>query len=159
MDGKHPARSRLQLPAGTFHQEAAMGPAEACQAVLAVGGGEDEVPWGEGGVSAPSRGFGNGRAESNLLPSLPVKYSSRFVQKGQFLVNQSKDRLPKKKHGEKGRRKMSPLARPMSPGCRAGRSALTMHTLWPGCRGGRRTGATLAEGTTPWRSSREHSTQ
>ena len=79
-----------------------MGPAEACQAVLAVGGGEDEVPWGEGGVSAPSRGFGNGRAESNLLPSLPVKYSSRFVQKGQFLVNQSKDRLHKKKHEKEG---------------------------------------------------------
>ena len=54
VDGKHPARSQLKLPAGTFHQEAAMGPAEACQAVLAVGGGEDEVPWGEGGVSAPS---------------------------------------------------------------------------------------------------------
>ena len=54
VDGKHPARSRLQLPAGTFHQEAAMGPAEACQAVLDVGGGEDEVPWGEGGVSPPS---------------------------------------------------------------------------------------------------------
>ena len=54
VDGKHPARSRLKLPARTLHQEAAMGPAEACQAVLAVRGGEDEVPWGEGGVSAPS---------------------------------------------------------------------------------------------------------
>ena len=54
VDGKHPARPRLKLPARTLDQEAAMGPAKPCKAVLAVRGGEDEVPWGEGGVSAPS---------------------------------------------------------------------------------------------------------
>lgn len=111
-------------------------------------------PWGEGLLSAPSWGFGKGRAESNLLPSLPpCQIPSQVVQKGQFLVNQS-TRLPKKQM-----RRMSPLASPISPGCRAGRSALTMQTFWPGWRGGRWTGATLAEGTTPCRSSREHSTQ
>ena len=165
MDGEHARCSGLQT-SRSLHQQGALGPAEPCQGVLAVRRRENKVPWGkklysdrvspwgEGLLSAPSWGFGKGRAESNLLPSLPpCQIPSQVVQKGQFLVNQSK-RLPKKQM-----RRMSPLASPISPGCRAGRSALTMQTLWPGWRGGRWTGATLAEGTTPCRSSREHSTQ
>ena len=83
VNGKHAAGSRLE-PARPLHQEGAMGPAEPRQAVLvAPGGGEDEVPWGEGGVRAPSRGFGTEEEEqkvsychpslSNTPPSLCKK--------------------------------------------------------------------------------------
>ena len=45
MDWEHAGGARLK-PAQALHQEATVRPSEPGQAVLGVGGGEDEVSWG-----------------------------------------------------------------------------------------------------------------
>ena len=72
-------------------------------------------------VEVLATGEGTRRKEFIASPPSPSN-TRRVVQKGQFLVNQSLDR------SLDNLRKMLPLARLMSPGCLAGRSALTMHT-------------------------------